>query len=175
MKASQILCPITMLLGSALGVEMSKYQAQKGVDASFEPFLKALYAYAEDYKATDTFTDFFVPETGQLIVLEHQATGADAIVGLKQALLPTTGKKHWNHVPNITSVYSETATEKIYNVLGLIESRYDGGNCSAAYRFTVLKDSNGNVLNNPHSGSLVLYDDYVVSPSESPTDIPCEA
>ncbi|GKT56049.1 hypothetical protein ColTof4_11542 [Colletotrichum tofieldiae] len=176
MKASLVLFPLTLLWGSALGVDMSKYEATKGVDASFQPFLEALYASAEDYKSTDTFTDFFVPESGRLVVLENDAQGPAAIVKLKQALLPTTGVKHWNHLPNITSVHSETTTEKVYDVLGLIQTRFDGGNCSAAYyssRFTVLKDSKGNVRNQPHSGSLVLYDDYIVSPAESPTHIPC--
>ncbi|KAK1985951.1 hypothetical protein LZ30DRAFT_706985 [Colletotrichum cereale] len=176
MRVSTVVFPLTMLLGSALGVDMSKYQAEPGVDASFQPFLKALYASAEDYKSTDTFTDFFVPETGRLVVLEHDAQGAEAIVALKQSLLPTTGTKHWNHLPNVTSVYSETATEKVYNVFGLIQSIFDGGNCSAAYyssRFTVLKDGKGTVRNQAHSGSLVLYDDYVVSPGSSPTNIPC--
>ncbi|KAK1957620.1 hypothetical protein LY78DRAFT_697134 [Colletotrichum sublineola] len=175
MRASTVVFPLTLLLGSALGVDMSQYEAEKGVETSFQPFLKALYASAEDYQSTDTFTDFFVPETGRLIVLENSATGAEDIK-LKQALLPTTGVKHWNHLPNVTSVVSETATEKVYNVFGVIQSIFDGGNCSAAYyssRFTVLKDSAGSVRNVPHSGSLVLYDDYVVSPSHSPTDIPC--
>ncbi|KAK2035595.1 hypothetical protein LX32DRAFT_633349 [Colletotrichum zoysiae] len=176
MRASTVVFPLTMLLGSALGVDMSNYQAEAGVEASFKPFLQALYASAEDYQSTDTFTDFFVPDTGRLVVLEHDAQGAEAIIELKQALLPTTGTKHWNHLPNVTSVYSESATEKVYNVFGLIQSRFDGGNCSAAYyssRFTVLKDSDGSVRNQPHTGSLVLYDDYVVNPSSSPTNIPC--
>ncbi|KAK6206981.1 hypothetical protein QIS74_13469 [Colletotrichum tabaci] len=176
MKISEVLLPVTLLLGSALAVDMSKYQAEADVDASFKPFLEALYASAEDYKSTDTFTDFFVPESGRLIVLENTAEGPAAIVRLKQALLPTTGQKHWNHLPNVTSVYTETATQKTYDVLGLIQTRFDGGNCSAAYyssRFTVLKDSKGNVRNQPHSGSLVAYDDYIVSPAESPTHIPC--
>ncbi|TEA11315.1 hypothetical protein C8034_v007576 [Colletotrichum sidae] len=175
MKASTALLPFT-LLGAALGVDMAKYQPGSGVEAAFKPFLESLYAYAEDYKATDTFTDFFVPDTGRLVVLENQAQGPAAIVKLKQALLPTTGEKHWNHLPNATTVYSETAGQKVYNVYGVIQTRFDGGNCSIAYyssRFTVLKDGKGAVRNTPHSGSLVLYDDYVVSPGESPTHIPC--
>ncbi|WYZ35739.1 hypothetical protein EsH8_X_000386 [Colletotrichum jinshuiense] len=176
MKASEVLFPLTLLLGGVLGVDMSLYKAEEGVDASFEPFLQALYASAEDYTTTDTFTDFFIPETGRLVVLGNDAKGPEAIVALKQALLPTTGTKHWNHLPNVTTVYSDTATEKVYDVLGLIQSRFDGGNCSAAYyssRFTVQKDSDGNVLNVPHSGSLAVYDDYIVFPEHSPTDIPC--
>lgn len=100
--------------------------------ANDESHVGSLYASAEDYKSTDTFTDFFVPESGRLIVLENNAEGPAAIVKLKQALLPTTGQKHWNHLPNVTSVYTETATQKTYDVLGLIQTRFDGGNCSAA-------------------------------------------
>ncbi|TDZ58654.1 hypothetical protein CTRI78_v005210 [Colletotrichum trifolii] len=145
MKASTALLPFT-LLGAALGVDMAKYQPGTGVEAAFKPFL------------------------------ESCAQGPAAIVKLKQALLPTTGEKHWNHLPNATTVYSETAGQKVYNVYGVIQTRFDGGNCSIAYyssRFTVLKDGKGAVRNTPHSGSLVLYDDYVVSPGESPTHIPC--
>lgn len=40
MKACKVLLPFT-LLGTALGVDMAKYQAGSGVDASFEPFLES--------------------------------------------------------------------------------------------------------------------------------------
>lgn len=73
----------------------------------------------------------FTPQ-GKLIVLENVATGPAAIVKLKQALLPTAGNKHWNHLPNITTVDSQTASQKTYKVLGVIETRFDGGNCSQA-------------------------------------------
>ncbi|KAF9878101.1 hypothetical protein CkaCkLH20_04677 [Colletotrichum karsti] len=175
MKAYSALLPFT-LLSAVLGVDMTKYETGPGVDDTFRPFLEALYASAEDPKATDTFTDFFIPDSGRLVVLENQAQGPGAIVKLKQALLPSTGEKHWNHLPNITTVHSETSVDKVYNVLGVIQTKFDAGNCSVAFyssRFTVLKDSDGNVRNWPHSGSLVLYDDYIVNPPESPTHIPC--
>lgn len=60
------------------------------------------------------------------------ATGATEIVALKQKLLPTAGNKHWNHRPNATTVADETDAAKTFQVLGIIESRYDGGNCSQA-------------------------------------------
>lgn len=73
----------------------------------------------------------FTPD-GQLIVLANTATGADAIIKLKQALLPPAGNKHWNHMPNVTTVDSQTTSRKTYKVLGVIETRFDGGNCSQA-------------------------------------------
>ena len=90
-----------------------------------------LYASAEDPSATNKFTDFFTTD-GQLIVLANTATGADQIVALKQELLPSAGNKHWNHLPNVTTVASETSAKKTYQVLGVIETTFDGGNCSQA-------------------------------------------
>lgn len=78
-----------------------------------------------------SFSDFFTIN-GQLIVRAIVATGADEIIALKQLLLPTAGNKHWNHRPNITTVDSETSTHKVFQVLGIIESTYNGGNCSQA-------------------------------------------
>ncbi|EUC26870.1 hypothetical protein COCCADRAFT_10357 [Bipolaris zeicola 26-R-13] len=176
MKLSSIIVP-ACFVGMAASVDMSLYSAGTGVDAAFKPFLQELYASAEDPAATTRFTNFFTVD-GKLIVLENTATGAEQIVALKQALLPTAGNKHWDHLPNITTVSSETAAQKTYQVLGVIETTFDGGNCSLAYyssRFTVTKGANGSPNLTPHSGSLVAYDDFVVSPSKSPTDIPCTA
>lgn len=93
--------------------------------------LNRLYALSEEPASTDTFTDFFTAD-GVLIVRGTTATGAAEIVQLKQRLLPTAGNKHWNHLPNTTTVASETAEQKVYNVDGIIQSTYDGGNCSQA-------------------------------------------
>ncbi|PZD36281.1 hypothetical protein A1F97_08375 [Pyrenophora tritici-repentis] len=126
--------------------------------------------------STTTFTDFFTKD-GKLIVVENVASNPKDIIALKQELLPTAGTKHWNHLPNVTTVSSETSAQKTYEVLGIIESRFDGGNCSQAYyssRFTVTKNTAGSPNLTPHSGSLVAYDDFVVSPMHSPTDIACE-
>ncbi|KNG52177.1 hypothetical protein DDE82_003582 [Stemphylium lycopersici] len=156
---------------------MSRYSTESGVDVGFKAFLKELYASAEDPSATKTFTDFFTTD-GQLIVLANTATGADQIVALKQELLPSAGNKHWNHLPNVTTVASETSAKKTYQVLGVIETNFDGGNCSQAYyssRFTVTKDASGSPQLTPHARSLVAYDDFIVNPSSSPTDIACGA
>ncbi|KAK8097872.1 uncharacterized protein PG998_013358 [Apiospora kogelbergensis] len=132
MKTSHFIASLS-LVGAVAAVEMTRYAAAAGVEPGFASYLKELYASAEDPSATNTFTDFFTP-TGQLLVLGNVATGAEAIVKLKQQLLPATGTKHWNHLPNATTVDSETADHKTHQVLGVIETRFDGasGNCSQA-------------------------------------------
>ncbi|TLD09721.1 hypothetical protein PspLS_11372 [Pyricularia sp. CBS 133598] len=174
MKINNVIASLS-LLGAATAVEMTRYAAASDVEPAFEGYLKELYASAEDPKATNTFTDMFTPQ-GQLIVLGNTATGPQAIVKLKEALLPPAGNKHWNHLPNATTIDSQTASQKTYKVLGVIETRFDGGNCSQAYystRFTVTKDASGAVQLKPHTGNLVAYDDFIVEPAESPTHIPC--
>ncbi|KAK6854448.1 hypothetical protein PG995_009541 [Apiospora arundinis] len=177
MKTSHIIASLP-LVGTVLAVEMSRYVAAPDVEPEFASYLKELYASAEDPSATNTFTDFFTP-AGQLLVLGHVATGAEPIVALKQQLLPAAANKHWNHLPNATTVDSETAGQKTYQVLGVIETRFDGasGNCSQAYyssRFTVTKGSaSGAAQVIPHARNLVAYDDFVVDPHESPTHIAC--
>lgn len=65
--------------------------------------------------------------------MTETAVGADEIVALKQALMPTDGSKIWNHVPNTTTVYSDSsATEKVYEVFGAIQTTFTDGNCSEA-------------------------------------------
>ncbi|EJT73708.1 hypothetical protein GGTG_07564 [Gaeumannomyces tritici R3-111a-1] len=163
------------LLGTASAVTMSRYAPSTQVEAAFGPYLEQLYASTEISTSNDGFVNFFTP-SGQLIVRGNVATGAQAIAKLKEQLLPPGGTKHWNHVPNATTIYSDTADRKTYQVLGAIETRYDGGNCSQAYystRFTVTKDAGGNAQLTPHAGNLVAYDDFIVEPSKTPTDIPC--
>lgn len=91
----------------------------------------SIYAETEDPIATTSFTDFFTPQ-GVLIVLESKATGPAEIVALKEKLMPTDGSKTWNHLPNVTTVHSETDANKTYAVEGVIESTYKNGNCSRA-------------------------------------------
>ncbi|KAF7190151.1 hypothetical protein HII31_08482 [Pseudocercospora fuligena] len=156
-------------------VDMSLYSAGPGVEVRFKTYLQELYRSAEDPAATTDFTDFFTAD-GQLKVVTMVATGAEDIIALKQELLPVAGNKHWNHLPNVTTVDSETSTAKTYQVLGVIDTTYDGGNCSRAYYtslFTVTKDDTGVAELTPHAGNLVTYDDVVVSPPVSPTDIAC--
>lgn len=93
--------------------------------------LCSLYAETEDPMAKNSFTDFFIPQ-GALIVLGNQAVGAEGIVALKEYLMPIDGFKIWNHLPNVTTVYSETDVNKTYAVEGIIETTYVDGNCSQA-------------------------------------------
>lgn len=79
-------------------------------------------------------------------------------------------------MPGAASVYETTSTTKTYDVQGNIQTTYDGGNCSsAAYstHFTVALDTAGNPKFT--TGSLSLYDDYLIDPSVSPTSIECVA
>lgn len=58
--------------------------------------------------------------------------GAEQIVALKHALMPTDGSKAWNHVPNVTSIFADTADSRTYAVEGVIQTTFVGGNCSQA-------------------------------------------
>lgn len=64
--------------------------------------------------------------------MENTATGAEEIVALKQALMPTDGSKIWNHVPNVTTIFQDSDASRIYAVEGVIQSTFTGGNCSQA-------------------------------------------
>lgn len=90
-----------------------------------------LYASAEDPSTTTAFTDYFT-ENGRLAVLTKLASSPDQMIGLKQALLPASGIKHWNHFPNATTVYDDSPARRTYHVAGSIASTFDGGNCSIA-------------------------------------------
>lgn len=46
---------------------------------------------------------------------------------------------------------------------------------SYSSRFPVVKGSDGKVHLKPHSGNLAAYDDFVVDPFVSPTNIACDA
>lgn len=140
---------VSLLNLKVLAVDMYMYQPSSEVESGFEGFLQeyshpvpsnigladnlscSLYAETEDAIATTSFTNFFIPQ-GALIVLGHKAVGAAEIVAFKEHLMPIDGLKIWNHVPNITTVYSETETNKTYAVEGVIESTYVNGNCSQA-------------------------------------------
>ncbi|KAI6356171.1 hypothetical protein MCOR25_007939 [Pyricularia grisea] len=164
------------LLGAAAAVDMRHYDPRRQVERAFGSYLEKLYATAEDPRATHSFTNFFTPQ-GKLTVLNSVASDPAAIIALKEALLPPAGNKQWNHLPNITTVHSETPRFKTYDVLGVIETRFNGRDCSKAYystRFTVTKDSSGVPQLQPHAGNLVHYDDYIVTPPHSPTGIPCD-
>ncbi|KAM3413473.1 hypothetical protein BST61_g11595 [Cercospora zeina] len=155
---------------------MAAYVAGEGVDAGFKYYLDVLYSQAELSTATTSFTDFFVPN-GRLIVLGKTATGAADILAFKQELLPPNGNKHWNHRPNVTTVAEDTSERKTFHVLGLIDTTYDGGNCSRAYyvsEFPLQKRSDGTLDFTTGKGNLIEYNDISVLPAQSPTDIPCD-
>lgn len=45
--------------------------------------------------------------------------------------------------------------------------------CSYSTRFTVQKGDDGVLSMATHAGNLAKYDDYIIDPSVSPTDIAC--
>ncbi|CZT25843.1 uncharacterized protein RCC_11512 [Ramularia collo-cygni] len=163
------------LAGLVQSLDMSFYKPGAGVEPEFKAYVEELYRSTEVPAYTTEFSNFFTPD-GQLIVRGIVATGSDEIIALKQRLLPPAGNKHWNHRPNATTVDSDSSTQKVYQVLGVIQATYDGVNCSQAYystRFTVVK--NAGVLSfETHAGNLAKYDDFIIQPSVSPTDIACD-
>jgi hypothetical protein len=52
-------------------------------------------------------------------------------------------------------------------------ANYENYRCSFSTRFTVNKDANGSLPLLFHAGDLAKYDDFIVQPSVSPTDIIC--
>ncbi|CAL3962706.1 unnamed protein product [Diplocarpon coronariae] len=163
------------LAGLVNSLDMALYSEGPGIDAGFKAYLEELYLMTEDPVVTTTFSDFFTPD-GQLIVRGIVATGSEEIIAMKERLMPTDGHKRWNHRPNVTTVDSESATEKVFQVLGVIETSYSGGNCSQSYystRFHVLKDASGALSMKTHAGNLAKYDDFIIEPSVTPTDIAC--
>lgn len=64
--------------------------------------------------------------------MQETAVGADEITALKQTLMPTDGSKIWNHMPNVTTVSADEDTSRTYEVLGVIQTTFEGGNCSRA-------------------------------------------
>ncbi|KAK2627826.1 hypothetical protein QTJ16_002472 [Diplocarpon rosae] len=169
---------ISIILGLAgliNSLDMTSYSEGPDIDEGFKAYLTELYLMTEDPIVTTTFSDFFTTD-GQLIVRATVATGSDEIIALKQRLLPTLGNKRWNHRPNVTTVDSESCTEKVFQVLGVIETSFKGGNCSQAYysaRFHVLKDASGALSMETHAGNLAVYHDFIVEPPVAPTNIAC--
>lgn len=90
-----------------------------------------LYAETEDPVSTTTFTDFF-SANGSLVIRGREAVGSEQIVAFKQALMPADGSKLWNHLPNVTTVYSESDANKTFDVLGVIQVTFKDVNCSQA-------------------------------------------
>ncbi|KAH8587364.1 hypothetical protein B0O99DRAFT_601713 [Bisporella sp. PMI_857] len=129
--------------------------------------------------STNEFTDFFATN-GSLVVLGSVSQGARNILASRQAMLPVDGSVRWNltdsvctiqHFPNITFVASETATDKTFQLSGIMHA-IAGGNCSTTYfstRFTVSKNTTTQISNlNPHSGSLINYDGFIIDASQDP-------
>lgn len=86
---------------------------------------------SEDSYATDNLTDFW-PSDGQMILAGHEYVGIDKILAVRQALLPPGGTKSWWHIIRSSSVVSEDDSFKTYEAEIVIQTTYEGGNCSQA-------------------------------------------
>ncbi|KAH8652658.1 hypothetical protein BGZ60DRAFT_533521 [Tricladium varicosporioides] len=153
-------------------VSMIDYNPDCGVDPEFGPWYSELLAEVENPTSSCSFTNFFAPN-GSMIILGDIAQGANAILRSKHALLPANGSIQWNHFPNRTTVSSEMPTEKSFQLSGVMQAISTAdGNCSTTYfqtRFTVTKNSATGMPNlTPHSSSLLIYDGFVITPSEAP-------
>ncbi|KAH6714129.1 hypothetical protein BKA61DRAFT_674737 [Leptodontidium sp. MPI-SDFR-AT-0119] len=158
-------------------VNMTFYNPQYGVDYEFGPFYKELLATNENPTSMSDFTDFFAPN-GTLVVLGSVSQGSQEILASRQAMLPVNGSVRWNHFPNITFVAWETSATKTFQLSGIMHA-ITGGNCSTTYfstRFTVMKNTTTGIANlQPHSGSLLNYDGFIIDSSEDPCIIDYEA
>ncbi|KAL6400748.1 hypothetical protein AUP68_16465 [Ilyonectria robusta] len=74
---------------------MVDYSPSCRVDPDFGPWYFELLRNNEDPTTTSTYTDFFAPN-GSLIVLGSVATGANAILSARAAMLPADGSVQWN-------------------------------------------------------------------------------
>ncbi|KAF2856202.1 hypothetical protein T440DRAFT_463539 [Plenodomus tracheiphilus IPT5] len=181
MRITSISIAYAALLPGILAIDFTGYAPQKGVQAEFKPFLKALVTAAEDPLATNAYTDYFTKD-GMQTTLSIHCPGAAAIVRCKQGFLPPNGNLTLIHFPTTVSIYDNNATATVYDSAGRIENTFRGGNCSQIYyqtRYTVLKTTQG--INQPPNltpkpqGQVYWYHDYVVNPTNVPSNIPCDS
>ncbi|KAI7776897.1 hypothetical protein LA080_004324 [Diaporthe eres] len=166
-----ILYPL-LSAGMVQAVSMIDYSPQCGVDSEFGFWYYELLRNNEDPTTTSVYTDFFAPN-GSLVVSGDLATGADAILQARAAMLPTDASVQWDHFPNRTYVAQETPYEKVFHVFGVMQSRIPADeSCSTTYfqtLFTVAKNTTTNkAILAPQSGSLLTYDGFVITPSDDP-------
>ncbi|KAG5655170.1 hypothetical protein KAF25_001943 [Fusarium avenaceum] len=172
MKPYTLSLAFGLMFGSSQAISMVNYSPSCGVDPDFGPWYYELLKNNEDPTTTSSYTDFFA-RNGSLIVLGNKATGANAILQSRAAMLPADGSIQWNHFPNKTVVAKDSATEKTFHVYGVMQTVTTAdGNCSTTYfqtLFTVAKDPVTHRANlTPQGGSLLVYDGFLIEPSEDP-------
>ncbi|CZS92670.1 uncharacterized protein RAG0_03209 [Rhynchosporium agropyri] len=175
MKTSSYAGALLALMGAAQAVDMSPYKAGPNVEAGFATFVKEWYRTSEDKASTTSYTDFWVPVTGELILAGNKFVGYHDMLAVKQKLLPPGGNKAWWHLIKDSKITGETATNKTYVADIIIQTTYTPGNCSQVYgaaAFTILKNHAGVPILTPHSQAVSLYN-LTVSDVRSPTDVPC--
>ncbi|KPM45612.1 hypothetical protein AK830_g936 [Neonectria ditissima] len=133
MNTITLLVSLGLILGGAHAISMEDYAPSAGVDVEFGHWYYELLRNNEDPTTTSTYTDFYAPN-GSLIVLGDTATGAANILSARAAMLPIDGSVQWNHFPNTTVVAFESATEKVFEVTGVMQSiTVADGTCSTTY------------------------------------------
>ncbi|KAK7413925.1 hypothetical protein QQX98_007192 [Neonectria punicea] len=173
MNGITLLVSLGLVLGGAQAISMIDYAPACGVNAEFGYWYSELLRNNEDPTTTTTYTNFYAPN-GSLVVLGDTSTGADAILTARAAMLPSDGSIQWNHFPNTTTVAYESATEKTFQVAGIMQTvTVADGSCSTTdFRtlFTVTKNkATGKANLTPQGGSLLIYNGFFISPS----DLPC--
>ncbi|KAL2071331.1 hypothetical protein VTL71DRAFT_12566 [Oculimacula yallundae] len=166
---------LALLLGAAQAVDMANYKAGSNVEAGFATFVKEWYRTSEEKASTTTYTDFWVPDTGSMILAGNKFVGYKDMLAIKQKLLPPNGNKAWWHLIKGSKISGETATDKTYVADIVIQTTFTPGNCSqatGAATFTILKDKAGVPTLKPHSKAVSLYN-LKVSDVNSPTNVAC--
>ncbi|OAL55145.1 hypothetical protein IQ07DRAFT_582685 [Pyrenochaeta sp. DS3sAY3a] len=172
MHAPSLSISLISLLGVAQAVSMEDYSPSCDVEPDFAHWYSELLRNNETPNITTEYIQFFAPN-GSLIVLGAVSTGAEAILASRRAMLPADGSVVWNHFPNTTTVASESSTEKVYQVSGVLEITIPaGGNCTATYfqtLFTLEKNETTKVPNLiPQNGGLLIYNGFSINASTTP-------
>ena len=165
--------------GMAAALNMENYSPEKGVQPEFKAFYEALVGQADNATATTSFTDFFTAD-GHQTTLTLDCVGPAKILKCKQGFLPPDGSKTLTHFPNKAFIFSNSATETVYEVHGRIEHNYLKGNCSQNIyktRYTILKtdkrvEAAPNLTPKPMH-QVTSYNDVFVDPPYVPNGVPC--
>ncbi|KAH6625106.1 hypothetical protein C7974DRAFT_413642 [Boeremia exigua] len=163
---------LVAFLQVAQAISMIDYSPSCDVEPDFVHWYSELLRNNETPNITTEYAQFFAPN-GSLVVLGAVSIGAEAILTSRRAMLPTNGSVIWNHFPNTTTVASESSTEKVYQVSGVLEiTTPAGGNCTQTYfqtLFTLEKNETTKVPNlSLQNSGLLIYNGFSINGSTTP-------
>ncbi|KNG52753.1 hypothetical protein DDE82_008905 [Stemphylium lycopersici] len=172
MHALSLSILLVSLLGVAQAISMIDYSPSCDVEPNFAHWYSELLRNNETPNITTEYTRFFAPN-GSLVVLGAVSTGAEAILASRRAMLPADGSVVWNHFPNTTVIASESSTEKVYQVSGVLETTTPvDGRCTSTYfqtLFTLEKNETTKAPNLvPQHGGLLIYNGFSINSSTTP-------